>query len=188
MVWAVAKRGSTRNGNNDGWQLDCSGTRADCCTLFVWSSVVAVQRWWLTVKGRNTTVRQETIKNCHSKLLITGSVTDARGSGRPSTSRSEKNVALVRDMFTLSPRKSTRQAAGESGLWRREVRTVLKKDLNFRPRKSHYVQLLTPEDCDSRMEYGELMLGWHEDLANTLWKNSLERRARFPYRRFRQST
>jgi len=28
-----------------------------------WNSVVAVQRWWLTVKGRNATIRQETIKN-----------------------------------------------------------------------------------------------------------------------------
>ena len=35
----------------------------------VWNSVVAVQRWWRTVKGRNATIRQETIKNGHSKLL-----------------------------------------------------------------------------------------------------------------------
>jgi len=83
--------------------------------------VVAVQRWWLTVKERNATIRQETIKDCHSKLLTTGSVTDARRSGRPSTSRSEENVALVRDMFTHSPRKSTRQAARASGLAKEEV-------------------------------------------------------------------
>ena len=37
----------------------------------VWNSVVAVQIWWRTVKGRNATIRQETIKNCHSKLLTT---------------------------------------------------------------------------------------------------------------------
>ena len=66
-------------------------------------------------------MRQETIKNCHSKLLTTGSVTDARKIGRPSTSRSEENVALVRDMFTHSPRKWTRQAARESGLAKEEV-------------------------------------------------------------------
>jgi len=35
-------------------------------------------------------------------------------SGRPSTSRSEENVAFVRDTFNRSPRKSTRQAARES--------------------------------------------------------------------------
>ena len=72
-------------------------------------------------------------------------------------------MEFVRDMFIRNPRKSTRQAARESGLWRHMVRTVLKKDLNFRPRKPHYVQELTPEGCDRRMEYGELMLGWHDD-------------------------
>jgi hypothetical protein len=30
------------------------------------------------VKARNATIHQETIKNCHSKLLTTGSVMDAR--------------------------------------------------------------------------------------------------------------
>jgi len=95
------------------------------------------------VKGSNATTRQETIKNCHSKFLTTGSVTDARRSGRPSTFLSEENVALVRDMFTRSLRKSTCQAARESGLSRYTVRTVLKKDLNIRPRKRHYVHKLT---------------------------------------------
>ena len=58
----------------------------------VWNSVVAVQRWWRMVKGRNTTIRLETIKNCHSKVLTTGSVTEARRSGRPSTSRSVDSI------------------------------------------------------------------------------------------------
>ena len=88
---------------------------------------------------------------------------DAQRSGHPSTFQSEENVALVRVMFTRSPRKSTRQAARESGLSRHKTRTVLKEDLNFRPRKPHYVQELTREECDRRMEYGKLMLGWHED-------------------------
>jgi hypothetical protein len=73
----------------------------------VWNSVVAVQRWWRTVKDGNATIRQETIKNCHSKLLTTGSVKDAMRSGRPSTSLSEENVASVMDMFTHSLHKST---------------------------------------------------------------------------------
>jgi len=106
--------------------------------------VVAVQRWWRTVKGRNATIRHKTIKNCHSKLLTTGSVTDTRRSDHPSTSRSEENMALVRDMFTPSLRKSTCQAACKSGPSRHTVCTVLKKkDLNIRPRKPHYVQELT---------------------------------------------
>jgi len=130
--------------------------------------VVAVQRWWRTVKERNATIRQEKNKHCHSKLLTTGSVTEARRNGRPSTSRSEENVALVRDMFTRRTRKSARQAARERGLSRHMVCAVLKKDLNFRQRKPHYVQELTPEVCGRRMEYGELMLGWHEVGQNSL--------------------
>jgi len=82
---------------------------------------------------------------------------------------------LVRDTFTRSPRKSTRQAARESGLSRHTVCKVLKKDLNYRPRKPHYVQELTHEDCDHRMEYGKLMLGWHGDwpksFENILWSD-----------------
>jgi hypothetical protein len=35
------------------------------------------------------------------------------------------------------------------------------------------MQELTPEDCDRRMKYGELKLGWHEDFPqlfeNILW-------------------
>ena len=84
-------------------------------------------------------------------------------------------MALVRDMFTRNSFKSTRQSARESGLSRHTVRTLLKKDLNFRPLKSHYVQELTPENCDSRMEYRELMLGWQGDwpklFENILWSD-----------------
>ena len=128
----------------------------------VWNSVVAVQRW-CTVKERNATIRQETIKNCLSKLLTTGSVTDARPEVAVHPHPDLRRTWRLCGMFIHSPRKSTRQAARKSGLWRHTVRTVLKKDLNFRPRKPHYVQELTPEDCDCRMEYGELMLGWHDD-------------------------
>ena len=107
--------------------------RLDDLCYEMWNSVVAVQRWWRKVKEKNATIRQETIKNCHSKLLTTGSVTDARRSGRPSTSHSEENMTLVQDMFTRSPCKSTPQAARESGLSRHMVRTVLKKRLEYSP-------------------------------------------------------
>jgi hypothetical protein len=52
---------------------------------------------------------------------------------------------------------------------------VLEKDLNFHPWKPHYEQELTPEDCDRRMEYGELMLGSHKDwpqqFENIFWSD-----------------
>jgi hypothetical protein len=92
----------------------------------VWNWVVAVQRWWREVRGRNATVHKETVKKLHSRLLTRILVTDVRSSGRPFTSRSEENVALVRDKFIRSPLKLTRQAARGSGLSRHTVRTGLK--------------------------------------------------------------
>ena len=47
--------------------------------------------------------------------------------------------------------------------------------MNFWPRNPHYEQELTPKDCDRRIEYGELMLVWHEDwpnlFENVLWSD-----------------
>ena len=63
----------------------------------VWNSVVEVQRWWRTLKGSRATLRPETIRNCHAKLMTTGSVNDKRRSGRPSTSRSPAKVAKVQE-------------------------------------------------------------------------------------------
>ncbi|CAG0899630.1 unnamed protein product [Darwinula stevensoni] len=76
---------------------------------------------------------------------------------------SEENVQVVQDMFIRSPKKSTRQAARESGLTRHTIQTVLEKELNFRPWKPHSCQALSAEDCDRRMEYGEIMLAWYAD-------------------------
>nr|CAD7195747.1 unnamed protein product [Timema douglasi] len=58
------------------------------------------------------------------------------------------------------PNKSTRQAAREIYLFRHTILTVLKKDFNFRPWKPHYCQELSAEDCEHRVEYGEIILGW----------------------------
>jgi hypothetical protein len=127
------------------------------------------------VKVRNAYVHPETIKNCHSKLMTTGLVKDAGRSGRLSTSQSEENMANVQEIFTRSPGKSTRQAARESGLSRYTIRKVLKEETYFHPWKPHHVQELTPEDCVRRMEYGELMQGWHKDspqlFENILWSD-----------------
>lgn len=149
--------------------------RAEIASRFnVWNSVLAVQKWWRMTKGRNARIDPKTIKNCHRKLMTTGSLADEFRSGRPTT-RTVKNVELVKEMFTRSPQKSTRQAVHESGLSRHTICSVLTKDLNFRPWKPHYVQDLTHEDCEHRMEYGESMLGWHEEwpqlFENILWSD-----------------
>ena len=32
-MWTVTEKGIINSGNEDGWPLNCSGMRADCCTL-----------------------------------------------------------------------------------------------------------------------------------------------------------
>jgi hypothetical protein len=81
----------------------------------VWNCIVLVQRWWCMAKGRNATIRLETVKNYHLKLMTTDSVKDAGRSGRLFTSWFEKNVATAWEVLTCSPGKSTHQAARESG-------------------------------------------------------------------------
>jgi hypothetical protein len=140
----------------------------------VWQSVVQVQRWWRTIRGPHAQVDSKTIKNCHAKLMATGSVVDTRRSGRRSLS-TDQAVNAVQEMFSRSPGKSTRQGARESGLSRHTVRAVLKKELKWRAWKPHYCQSLSDEDCDIRMEFGENMLAWHEDwpvlFQNILWSD-----------------
>lgn len=92
----------------------------------VWKSVVQVQRWWREQHEDRPCVDPKTIKNCHSKLMTTGSVKDAPRSGRRSKSKDENDVQLLCEMFDKSPNKSTREAARESGLSRHTVRTILK--------------------------------------------------------------
>ena len=50
----------------------------------VWRSIAEVQRCWKTIKGRHAQIDPKTIKNCHAKLMTTGSVSDTQRSDRPS--------------------------------------------------------------------------------------------------------
>ena len=53
----------------------------------VWRSIVEVQLWLRAIKGRHAQLDPKTIKNCHAKLMTTGSVSDTQRSGRPSKFR-----------------------------------------------------------------------------------------------------
>ena len=141
----------------------------------VWRSIIEVQRWWRNIKGRHAQINPRTIKNCHAKLMTTGSVSDTQRSGRPSKFKDPEVVQVVQEMFSGRPQKSIRQAARESGLSFRCVRNVLKNELKWRTWKPHYCQALSAEDCDIRMEFGEMMLAglrdWPDLLKNILWSD-----------------
>ena len=89
------------------------------------------------------------------------SVNDKRRSGRPFTSPSAEKMEIVLEMYVRSLQKSTHQAARDSRLTRHTTQSMLHKKLNYRPWNPHYEHERKPADCDRRMEYGELMLGWH---------------------------
>ncbi|CAF3023534.1 unnamed protein product [Rotaria sp. Silwood2] len=141
----------------------------------MWQSVIEVQRWWRSQWGRHATLHPDTIKNCHQKLMTTGSVCDTERSGRHSSSRSPEIVDIVREMFTQSPGTSIRKASLDTGLTYYTIHSVLKKELNYRAWKPHLVQQIFPEDCDIRMEFSEIMFGWKDDwpelFDNILWSD-----------------
>ena len=78
------------------------------------SSIVEVQKWWRTAKGRHAQIDSKTIENCHAKLMTTESVSDTQRNGSPSKFREPELVQFVQEMFSRSPKKSIRQAARES--------------------------------------------------------------------------
>ena len=51
---------------------------------------------------------------------------------------------------------------------------MLKNELKCRAWKTHYCQALFAEDCDIRMEFGEMMLAWSKDGPDFLKRYFLE--------------
>ncbi|CAF2088788.1 unnamed protein product [Rotaria magnacalcarata] len=141
----------------------------------MWPSVVEVQRWWRSQRGKHATLGAKTIKNGHQKLMKTGSVYDTERSGRPSISGSPEVVDVVRETFTRSPETSIRKTSLETDLICYGIHSVLKTELHYRAWKPHLVQQIFPEDCDIRMEFSEIMLDWKDDwpelFDNILWSD-----------------
>jgi len=81
----------------------------------VWNSVVAVQRWWRVVKGRNATIRQEIIKNCHSILLTVWCIMTATRVIGPYLLRDTMNAEIYLQMLEdyLWPMESGRENIDE---------------------------------------------------------------------------
>ncbi|GBM76894.1 hypothetical protein AVEN_121427-1 [Araneus ventricosus] len=90
--------------------------KANCVAWYFESkSIVKVQRNFHT-KFNKPPPSRNSILSWHRKFLETGSVLDKPRSGRPSTSDSD--VERIREAFTRSPTKSTRQASIELGVAR----------------------------------------------------------------------
>ncbi|GBN54596.1 hypothetical protein AVEN_21553-1 [Araneus ventricosus] len=118
-------------------------------------SIVKVQRNFHT-KFNKPPPSRNSILSWHKKFLETGSVLDKPRSGRPSTSDSD--VERIREAFTRSPTKSTRQASIELGVAQSSIRDVLHKRLHFKPYKMQLVHQLKQSDLSIRFNFAVDML------------------------------
>ena len=88
--------------------------------------------------------------------METGTVFDARRSGRPRTS--EENIERVRQAFQRSPMNSIRTAARQLDLPRATVHKVLHKNLRLFVYKVQMLQTLQPNNMPRRKEFAVNML------------------------------
>ena len=71
-------------------------------------------------------------------------------SGRPASTRTQRNIDAVRDSVGRTPKKSLRRRSQLLGISRESLRRVL-KDLHFYPYKIQTKQKLTDVDMEKRV-------------------------------------
>lgn len=100
------------------------------------------------------------VTNLIEKFERTGSVADdlVGNVGRPSTARTEENIASVKAAIDQSPRKSIRKIAAKTGIKPTNVHRILRKDLELFPYKIQTVTPLTPDDKTKRENFANDML------------------------------
>jgi len=87
-----------------------------------------------------------------SKFKETGSVADAKRSGRPKTATNEDNQINTLAVFQRSPIKSPMKAAAEVGISRTSLRRILKEH-KYHPYKLQIVHGLDEEDEAVRLDF-----------------------------------
>ena len=103
--------------------------KAQCVSWFIETkSDVLTQRNYRSKYGRDPPSRLS-IHLWHKKFMETGTVFDARRSGRPRTS--EENIERVGQAFQRSPMKSIRTAARQLELPRSTVHKVLTQEFKI---------------------------------------------------------
>ena len=127
--------------------------KAQCLSWFIETkSDVQTQRNYRSKYGRDPPLRPL----WHNKFMETGTVFDARRSGRPRTS--EENIERVRQAFQRSPMKSIRTTARQLDLPRATVHKVLHKNLRLFAYEVQMLQALQPNDMPRQKEFAVNML------------------------------
>ena len=118
-------------------------------------SLAAAVRKFHTKYGRNSVLTSSTVKRLIEKFRETGSVGDAKHTGRPKTSRSNVNIEAVRESVGDNPGTSIRRRGQELQISRSSLQRILTKDLCLHAYKIQLIQQLKPNDHAQRREFVE---------------------------------
>ena len=109
-------------------------------------SLAAAVRKFHTKYGRNSVLTSSTVKRLIEKFRETGSVGDAKHTGRPKTSRSNVNIEAVRESVGENPGTSIRHRGQELQISRSSLQRILEKDLCIHAYIIQLTQQLKPND------------------------------------------
>ncbi|KAK0166333.1 hypothetical protein PV328_004759 [Microctonus aethiopoides] len=133
--------------------------------------LAATVRNFRTKYGRDSNLNSSTVKRLIKKFRETGSISDLKHSGRPSTSRSAQNIDAVRESLAESPGTSIRHRCQELGISRSSLQRILTKDLHLHDYKIELTQELDPSDHTQRREFVEWIM--EQQQLNTDFSNKI---------------
>lgn len=116
-------------------------------------SFAATFRNYFTEFGRNSVLSSSTVKRVIEKFRDTGSISDLKHSGRPSTSRSAQNIQAVRQSVAEAPKTSIRHRSQQLDISRSSLQRILTKDLHLHAYKDQLTQELKPDDHRVRRDF-----------------------------------
>ncbi|XP_036185884.1 DDB1- and CUL4-associated factor 16 isoform X2 [Myotis myotis] len=120
--------------------------------------LAATVRNFRTKYGRNSDLTSSTVKRLIKKFRETGSISDLKHPGRPSTSRSTQNIEAVRESVAKSPGTSIRRRGQELDISKSSLQRILTKDLHYPAYKVQLTQELKPTDHAQRREFVECIM------------------------------
>ena len=87
------------------------------------------------------------------KFDETSSIVDLPRCGRPRTSRSEKNIAQVAELFEDNPTLSLRKAVSATDIARSSLYRIVRSDLKLKPFRSSSMHAIHNDDAQKRLEF-----------------------------------
>ena len=87
------------------------------------------------------------------KFDETSSIVDLPRCGRPRTSRSEKNIAQVAELFEDNPTLSLRKAVSATDIARSSLYRIVRSDLKLKPFRLSSMHAIHGDDAQKRLEF-----------------------------------